>query len=336
MLEDFLATLDPKIARQVRTAQQTELIKYPYASLGLTHATGGGFGASRVTLVYGNPSSGKSLLMMETIALLQRTLGLNCAYFDVEGTYDKSWAARLGVDNSELILEQPKSFGKITDKAVPLLDAGIDVLVIDTNSDALPEVFVDKDGHINDFKDLKQMAAHAKSNTIMLNALHYANKRTAIVVLSQTTTMIANTYVKQIPHGGQKMLFGSSQIVHITSSPTDDNQIKGKVTVGDRVTEIPIGRTVQAKVEKNKVGAPGGKAEYEIYYAGDHVGIDPVSEVYELSVELGVIEKPNNTTHKFEGVSWNGKPATKQALREDDGLFQRVKKELNTRMTGEV
>ena len=86
-LEEFLARLDPKIARKVKTAQNTELVKYPVASIGLNRALGGGIGAGRITLLYGNSGSGKSLLALQTIGILQKQ-GLSCAYFDVEGTYE--------------------------------------------------------------------------------------------------------------------------------------------------------------------------------------------------------------------------------------------------------
>jgi RecA/RadA recombinase len=45
---------------------------YPLASRGLTHALGGGIGKGRMTLLYGNTSSGKSLLMMQSIGLWQK------------------------------------------------------------------------------------------------------------------------------------------------------------------------------------------------------------------------------------------------------------------------
>lgn len=286
--EDFLARLDPKTAKRIKTASEVETVRYPVASLGLTRALGGGIGAGRMTLVYGNTSSGKSLLMLQTIGKLQK-MGLSCGYFDAEQTYDQEFARKLGVDNEELILEQPKTFGRAADLAAPLLRAGLDILVIDSISDLLPEVFVGTDGQVNDFEKMKQMGAHAKSNTIMLNALHYSNERTALVLLSQTTTEIGQTYTKQIPHGGKKMLFSPSQIIKLTSSATDAKQIKGEITVGTNQVMVPVGRKVEALVEKNKLGVAFTKAQWDMYYGREPLGIDLDAEIIDLAIYNGQV-----------------------------------------------
>jgi len=333
-LEDFLSKLDPKTAKRLKTAQETELVKFPVASTGLTHALGGGIGAGRITLVYGNTSSGKSVLMMQTVGMLQK-MGKVCAWVDVEGTYEKSFGARLGIDNDELILIQKKSFGGITDEIMPLIRAGIDFLVIDSISDALPEVFVDKDGSAVDFENMKQLGAHAKSCTMMVNAIHYENDRTAVVLISQTTTKIEKTYVKQVPHGGQKVPFASSQIIKLTSSNTEGQQITGSTYVGDLILEAPIGRKVEYYVEKNKMGPQSRKGSYDLYYAGDFVGIDAVGEVVDTAETYGIVTK-KGAWYTVEDKQFQGRPKVIAALREDGGLLNTLKERIALVLTGEL
>lgn len=333
-LEDYLAKLDPKTAKRVQTAQAVELIRLKTASFGLNLALGGGIGKGRVALTYGPPSSGKSLLWQQSIANWQKE-GLICAWVDVEGTYDKAFAAKIGIDNDKLILIQKKSFGAITDEIMPHIRAGIDVVVIDSVSDALPEVFVDKDGDVVEFEKQKQLGAHAKSCTMMLNAIHYENDSTAVILISQTTTKIESTYVKQVPHGGQKILFGSSQVIKLNSSNTEKQQKMGEIHVGDRIIQIPVARSVEAYVEKNKLGPQSQKAEYDLYYAGDYIGIDYVGEIVDLAIVYDIVTK-SGAWFKYNGEQSQGRDSFIERLRENDVEFKQLEDELHMVLTGEV
>jgi recombination protein RecA len=332
--EDFMSKLDPKTAKRLKVAQEIELIRLPVASTGLTTALGGGIGAGRITLVYGNTSSGKSVLMMQTVGLLQK-MGKVCAWVDVEGTYEKTFGARLGINNDELILIQKRSFGAITDSIMPLIRAGIDFICIDSISDALPEVFVDNAGEAVEFDKMKQLGAHAKSCTMMVNAIHYENEKTAVVLISQTTTKIEATYVKQVPHGGQKVPFASSQIIKLTSSNTEKQQKMGDTYIGDLIIQAPIGRSVEYYVEKNKLGPQSRKGEYDLFYAGDFVGIDIIGEVVDAAEKYGVVTK-KASWYTVEDEQIQGRDKVIAKLRADDVLLKTLKERVNTVLTGEL
>lgn len=334
-LETFLAGLDPKTAKRIRTAQETEIERLELASYSLTEALGGGIAKGRISLFYGNQSSGKSLMFQESIGKIWQPAGQVCAYVDAEGAYDKDWAAKLGVNNEELILIQSKSSGKIEKELVPLLQGGIDVVVIDSISDIMPETFINKDGSLNDQIDRKQMGAHAKAITALINGLLYVNENTAIVLLSQTTTKIANTYIQMIPHGGQKTLFAASQIVKMTSSNTDSNQIKGELYIGDKVFEKPIGRAVTGFVEKNKLGKAHETAEWDMYYAGKSVGIDIVGEVVDEAIKFDVVEKRGGWYY-FGDLKWQGRPELVKHFHDNPEDVELAKKQIAVRKTGEL
>ena len=327
-LETFLAGLDPKTAKRIKTAQEIEIERLETASYGMTQALEGGIAKGRITLVYGNQSSGKSLWAQQSIGQIWQPQGMVCAYVDVEGAYDKNWAARNGVNNEELILIQSKSSGRIEKEVSPLIANHIDVVVIDSISDIMPEAFVDsKTGELNDQDQRKQMGAQAKAITALVNALLYLNEDTAIVLLSQTTTEIGQTYVKQIPHGGKKVLFAASQIVKLTSSNTDAKQIKGERWVGNKVFEDPIGRKVEGVVEKNKLGRQGGTFEYDMYYAGDDVGIDRIGEVIDEAIKFDVIVK-GGAWFNYGDLKWQGRPNVVTALKSEPDLLEEVVKKV--------
>lgn len=332
--QDFIARLDPKTAKRIKTAQETEVVRLPLASYGLTKALGGGIAKGRLTTIFGNQSAGKSMLMMQSVAKWQKE-GLVCAWVDAEGVWDKEWAARLGINNDELILIQSKHSGRIEKELVPYLMNGIDVVIIDSISDIMPAVFVDKDGVVNDQDDRKQIGAHAKAIKALISGLQYVLEDTALVFLSQTTTAFHTWGVEQVPHGGQKVLFASSQIVRLSSSAADAKQIKGDFYVGDLVMEQPIGRQVKAEVKKNKLGRQGATCEYDIYYAGETVGIDFTGEVVKEAIKYDVLAK-GGAWFKWNGQQWQGETKVTNHFKEHGDDLDRLISEIRMIETGEV
>jgi len=332
--EDFISKLNPKVAASLKTAQETELVKLPLASYRLTNDLNGGIAKGRITLIYGSTSSGKSLLAQQSIANWQKQ-GLVCAYVDVEGTWEKSWAERLGVNNEELILIQAKSSGRIEKEIRPLLENEIDVIVIDSISDILPEVFVDKSGEMNEQSERKQVGSQAKAITALLNGIHFLNKSTAVIIISQTTTHFGQSYVEQIPHGGQKTQFASSQIIRLTSSASPNQQKKGEVFIGDKVFELPVGREVEYLVKKNKLGAPFRANKYLMFYDGPKVGIDYTTEIIDDAADLGVVEKRGAWVY-YGGQSWQGRDKFVAYVEENPEVLDEIITELHLRRTGEV
>src|SRR5665647_18216 len=334
--EDFMEGLDATTVKRIRTAENTEIVRLPLASYGLTKALNGGIAKGRISLFYGVESAGKSLLLQESVALWQ-SMGLVCAYIDVEQAYDKEWCARLGVNNAELLLVQAQSSAVIEESIRPLLENGVDVLIIDSISDIMPAVFFKKDGSLNLPEDRQQLGAQARAITILINGMLVLYENTAIVLISQTTTYIGKTYTKQVPHGGKKVLFASSQIVKMTSSNTDGQQIKGSVYIGDMAITKPIGRRVELLVEKNKLGPQHRTCEYDMYYAGDDVGIDKVGEVIDEAVAYKIITvSARGGWHTWGENKWQGRPMVVQFFKEQPDELDLLIKDIAEAEAGTV
>lgn len=327
-LLEFLERLDPKTRKRFKMAHEVSTEMLPTASLEVNYATGGGFPRGAITTVYGSYSSTKTALCLSTIGVLQKQ-GLVCAFIDAENTYDKEWAARLGVNNEQLILIRKRSFGAIIDEINPLLRGGIDLLVWDSISMTIPEVFIDDDGNIKEFSGQKQIGAASRSAGIAINAMHYVNERTAIVLISQTRTDMSGIHPQQKPTNGKAVEFGSSLMVKVTAPPGESQQLKGKVFIGDRIHELPVGREVKVDVVKNKVGPPNRTATYKFYYAGDEIGIDNVDELVNMGKRFGVIRTAGAwVNYDAAGLQWNGQAKLVAALKEDPELFARVKADI--------
>lgn len=314
-------------------AQDVENHKLPTASLELNDALGGGLPRAAISTIYGNFSSTKTALMLETIGRLQKQ-GQICAFIDAEATYDKAWAARLGVDNDNLILIRKRSFGAIVDEVVPLIEKGLDLLVWDSITMTLPEVFVE-DGVMKEFDKQKQIGAASKSAGMAINALHYINDKTAIVLISQTRTDMSGMHPMQKPTNGKAVEFGSSVMVKLNAPSSEKEQKKGKIFIGDNIHELPIGREVSFTVMKNKVGPPNRSGKYVFYYGGDKVGIDNIDELVSMGKRYGAIRAAGAWVYYGE-EKWNGQPALVEALKNDPDLFDRINDDIQMMVTGEV
>lgn len=332
--EDFLGTLDPKVAAKVRTAAETKIVRYPLASRRLTASLGGGIAAGRIHTIYGNESAGKSLLAMQTVGMLQKQ-GLICGLADAEGTYDKVFGAKLGINNEELLLSRAKPFMRAQNDFLPWISNGLDVLVIDTISDLIPEDFLDDKGDHIEIEKMKKMMAHAKSTANMIRAIMMENEKTAVIMLSQTTTSIQQTYVEQIPHGGKRVMFDSSQIIRLTSSASDSNQIMGELQFGERIMQKPIGREVDWLVKKNKLGRSHDKGKYKMYYAGDKIGIDRDQELIVMAGDYGILDTSSKGWYGYRDQKFR-ESALVDIINNEAGFEEELEMQINLVMTGEL
>ena len=110
-------------------------------SLGLDIALGiGGLPRGRVVEIYGPESSGKTTLTLQVIAEMQK-LGGVAAFVDAEHALDVSYAAKLGVNVSDLLISQPDTGEQALEIADMLVrSGGVDVLVIDSVAALTPRL----------------------------------------------------------------------------------------------------------------------------------------------------------------------------------------------------
>jgi len=286
-----MAKLDPKTRARVQSAQDVQVHKQLTPSIGLNVALKGGLGHGRQILVWGNKSAGKSSFCLQMIALAQQE-GKTCAWIDAESSYDQSWAEKLGVDSSSLIYSQAKTVNDMVDVAVKLMEAGVDVIVVDSISALLPGIYFEKDGNeMKDLQDTKQIGAEAKDMTHAVKMLNYANKNTLLVLISQQRNQFGSMHASHIPTGGMAVKFFSSTVIKLWSSEAEANAIKAGVQVGDKIIEQRVGRPVNWVIDYNKLGPPNLSGQYDFYYQGESLGVDRIGETLDVAEMYGLVEK---------------------------------------------
>ena len=274
--EEILAKLDPKTRARVQLATTISVEKQKTPSIGLNLALKGGFGFGRQILVWGNKSAGKSSFCLQMIADAQKN-GKTCAWIDAEASYDVAWAKTLGVDSDSLIYSPAKSINDMVDIAQQLMEAGVDIIVVDSISALLPAIYFEKDStDLKKLEDTKQIGAEAKDMTHAVKMLNYANKNTLLVLISQQRNQFGSMHASHIPTGGMAVKFFSSTIIKLWSSEAEANAIKSGVQVGDKIIEQRVGRPVNWIIDYNKLGPPNLSGQYDFYYQGETLGVDSV------------------------------------------------------------
>lgn len=316
--------LDEDLKKLFTTGDETKKELLPLASTRLTNALNGGLGKGRFSMIFGSTSSGKTALVLQSIAMWQK-MGKTVAFFDVEKTWDAEWAEKLGVNPAEVILSQEVSVDKIINKGNILLEAGVDVLVIDSISMIMPSAFIDTDSSMKNSEDTNQIGARAKAITKMCNSFAYTNENTCIIMISQMTTDIHPTYTQLVHTGGKKAEYVCSQIVKLTSSNTDAQQIKGIVYVNDLAIEKKMGRKVSFNVTKNKLGPQSGSGDYDFYYDGERLGVDSIGEILDDAVAYNYITKGKAGMYYYKEEKWKGRPNAIQALQNNDKLLNEIR-----------
>lgn len=289
--EEILAKLDPKTRARVQLATTVDVEKQKTPSIGLNMALKGGFGYGRQVLVWGNKSAGKSSFCLQMIAEAQKN-GKVCAWIDAEASYSADWAKKLGVDSEKLIYSSAKSINDMVDVAQQLMEAGIDLIVVDSISALLPAIYFEKDStDLKKLEDTKQIGAEAKDMTHAVKMLNYANKNTLLVLISQQRNQFGSMHASHIPTGGMAVKFFSSTVIKLWSSEAEANAIKSGIQVGDKIIEQKVGRPVNWIVDYNKLGPPNLSGQYDFYYQGENVGIDAIGEIVDVSEMMGIIQK---------------------------------------------
>ena len=325
--EAILAKLDTKTRQRVQLATGVESKRQKTPSIGLNNALKGGLGFGRQVLVWGNKSAGKSSFCLQMIAIAQKE-GKTCAWIDAEASYDPKWAEQLGVDSSSLIYSPAKTINDMVDVATQLMEAEVDIIVVDSISALLPAIYFEKDStELKKLEDTKQIGAEAKDMTHAVKMLNYANKNTLLVLISQQRNQFGSMHASHIPTGGMAVKFFSSTVIKLWSSEAEANAIKSGVKVGDKIIEQKVGRPVNWIIDYNKLGPPNLSGQYDFYYQGDSLGIDQVGEVLDVAEMTGKIQR-GGAWYTIGEERFQGRAKALEYLRENLKVVEELKESL--------
>ena len=280
-----------------------EIAVSPSGSLTLDLALGvGGYPKGRIIEIYGPESSGKTTFALHAIAEIQKAGG-RAAFIDAEHALDPVYAKNLGVNINELLLSQPDTGEQALEICEALVRSeAINIVVIDSVAALVPQAEIEGemgDSHVGLQARLMSQALRKLSGTI--------NKTNTIAIFinqlrEKVGVMFGNP---ETTPGGRALKFYSTIRMDVRRS----EQIKQ----GDSV----IGNKTTVKIVKNKVAPPFKTAVVEIMYGE---GVSRVSEIIDLGVEAGIIDK-SGAWYSYNGEKLGqGKETVKVLLKENDKL----------------
>ena len=331
-IEEALAKLDPRIRKRLGTGVGITTEYQATPSFGLNRALNGGFPYGRQVLIWGSKSSAKSSLCLQMIGIAQKE-GKLCAWIDAEMSYSEEWAKKLGVDPEKLIYSQARTINEMVDVSVGLMEAGVDIIVVDSITSLLPAVYFEKDSdELKQLENTKQIGAESRDFSNAWKMINYANnkvKPTLFVLISQSRNNISAMYTSQQPSGGQATKFYSSTVIKLFSSESDNQAIKGKIPIGDKLIEEKIGRKVRWEVQFSKTSPAFQSGEYDFYFAGDKLGVDGIGDLVDTAELAGLVNRTGAWYQLDDGSKIQGRDAFIARVKEDEALQQSLKDKLN-------
>lgn len=280
-------------------------------SIGLDAALGvGGMPRGRIIEIFGPESSGKTTLSLHVVAEAQKTGGI-CAFIDAEHSMDPEYAQRLGVKINQLLISQPDNGEQALEIVESLVRSGkMDVIVVDSVAALTPKDEIEGD-----------MGAHhvGKQARLMSQALR---KLTAIVAKSKTIVIFINQIRMQIGvmFGNPETTPGGKALKFYTSVRIDIRRI-AQIKKGEEI----MGGRIRVKVVKNKVAAPFKQTEFDLMY---NEGISREGEMIALGEKMKIITKSGTSYSYGEEKLGRGYDATRQFLRENPKIAEKVLNEI--------
>ena len=282
--------------------------------LGLDLALGvGGLPAGRIVEIYGPESSGKTTMMLEVIAELQRSGGV-AAFVDAEHALDLTYARALGVQPEQLLLAQPDHGEQALEITDSLVRCGaIDLVVIDSVAALVPRA--ELEGDMGDC----HVGLHARLISQALRKLTAAAARsnTTVVFINQLRHKIGVTF------GSPETTTGGNALKFYCSVRLDIRRI-GAIKKEDKV----IGNRTRVKIVKNKVAPPFRQHEFDILYGA---GINRAGDLLDVAVDNGLVAKSGSWYSVGEQRLGQGRDKAADALVLDGELAASIR----ARLTGD-
>ena len=314
--EDALQRVIAQIEKQYGQGAIMQMDEHRYAriegiptgSISLDIALGGvGIPRGRVTELFGPESSGKTTLALHVIAHAQQ-LGGVAAFIDAEHALDTSWARKLGVDVSSLLVSQPDTGEQALEIAEMLIRSNsIDVIVVDSVAALTPAAEIE--GEMGN----SHMGLQAR---LMSQAMR---KLTAVISKSKTSLIFINQIRMKIGvmFGNPETTTGGRALKFYSSVRLD---VRRLATIKDGTGAV--GSRIRARVVKNKIAPPFREAEFDIMF---DKGISYEGDLLDLGLSCDVVQKSGAWLNYGDIRLGQGRENAKKYLADNKDLCEEIK-----------
>lgn len=273
----------------------------------------GGYPHGRIIEVYGPESAGKTTCTLHAIASVQKAGGV-AAFIDAEHALDTGYAAKVGVDVQNLLIDQPDSGERALEMAVSLssiLTKG-DIIVIDSVAALTPQA--ELDGEVGDShvglqarlmgQGLRKLTSSVSKSGVMVYFTNQIRYKIGVMFGNPETTS-----------GGNALKFYASVRLDIRR--------KAQIKKGEDI----IGNLTEIKVVKNKVAPPYKVAETEIRYGE---GVPRALDILLCGMNCGVVERAGAWLSYKDNRLGQGKDNAWEMLKNCPDMFDEIEKAVRT------
>lgn len=300
----------------------------PTRFLAFNKVTGGGCPFGKIIELFGEESSGKSLMAYD-FAYCCQYLGGMVLWVDAEQSFTNDWAEKNGLDLNKIVVYRSTSIEAISDWVAnmalywrsqlthnePILLVLDSVSALDTDINLNSEM-------LNASADMGNRAKAIYKYFRIRNEMLYSLGITQVYINQLRKNLKAGMFENpDTTPGGKALAFYASIRIGLYGGKQITKKIKGK--------ERKIGRVTSIRTIKNKVATPGptlkGSPLYNNAKYVDSIGFDRLHFLDEILIEEEIIEKSKSGTYSFKGKTLcRGAEKFADLLREDDDLRRKL------------
>lgn len=300
----------------------------PTRFLAFNKVTGGGCPFGKIIELFGEESSGKSLMAYD-FAYCCQYLGGMVLWVDAEQSFTNSWAEKNGLDLNKIVVYRSTSIEAISDWVAnmalywrnqlthnePILLVLDSISALDTDINLNSEM-------LNASADMGNRAKAIYKYFRIRNEMLYSLGITQVYINQLRKNLKAGMFENpDTTPGGKALAFYASIRIGLYGGKQITKKIKGK--------ERKIGRVTSIRTIKNKVATPGptlkGTPLYNNAKYVDSIGFDRLHFLDEILIEEEIIEKSKSGTYSFKGKTLcRGAEKFADLLKEDDNLRRKL------------
>lgn len=291
-------------------------------SLSLDVALGGGWPCNRWNEVYGDESSGKTLVAYKTIAANQEKGPFEVLWAAAE-EFDAAYAQLCGCDLNQFYLIESNITEVVFEEVLNHVKQRlVDCVVIDSLPALVPSREDDKT-----MEDI-QVGLQAFLNGKFLRKSYTATKRSLTRPDREVYAFVINQWREKIGGWGDPRITPGGRAKNYAMSTRVELKRDEWIEDGDGNR---VGQSIKALVYKNKTASPQKIASFHFYFSDFgpiHAGsYDSLTELLAVGEVRGIVRKSGGWLY-FATDKWHGRDAMVAQLREDLTLQEQISKEV--------
>lgn len=336
------AELRKKYGKNSNTAKLKEKgLWLPSEIISVNQATGGGILYGRILELFGQESSGKSLLAFN-FAKVTQSLGGQVLWVDAERCFDEEWAGRLGVEADDVELLESSTIEEIGDWVkdyifhyrLQLVSNEPILLVLDSVA-ALDSQLA----HETEFSDQKaEMGTRAKAiyKMLRINNDAFADLGISVILINQLRAKVGASLYEDpdTTPGGKALAFYASIRLGVYGGKMIKERIKG--------VDKKVGRVGSLRIKKNKIAPPADSMKYEMYNnpkGSNEIGFNRYFGLLDVMLEEEIVYKKSKGASQIyfkDEMVAKGKDNFDEVIRENAELRKKLLRRLGVNTPGKL